>query len=176
MALAPFLYPIVDSGFFFEFTLQAVVKQQQASDYLLTIRYSLTNIQAFSFQIPINISYQVYLDCEQGSDFTHTTNRLLSSDHVVDVQTNAIMRGYGADHHVGFQPAETKAFVIVFKPTKMDFQTIDISFPMKRVEADYGLYWLRYDVQTRQLLEQYCERTYPVRKTPTLPSVSKKRS
>jgi hypothetical protein len=166
MAIATFLYPIVDSGFFFELSLKEFITEKRPNDRQLKIKYSLTNIHAFPFQIPIAIAYQVHLDYRQPGDFTHTMNRSISSDHVIDLQSGTAMYGYGDDHHVVFHPGELREFLILFKPTSIDFQSLDISFFMKPPDHDYGLYWLRYDLKSERVIERYCERTYPQRIAP----------
>ncbi len=160
MALATFLYPIVDSGYFFALELLEAIKEKSPGNVSLKIRYSMRNTQSFPFQIPIKIAHYAYLDCSQEGDFEQNVSQSVHSDRVVDLQSNTMMYGYGDDHYVVFQPNEKKEFLILFAPSETDFETFDIDFFMKPDDDDYGQYRLRYDFQSGRVIKRYCLRKY----------------
>jgi hypothetical protein len=163
MALATFLYPIVDSGYFFTLALLEVTKEKNPGNIFLKFRYSMRNTQSFLFQIPIKISHCAYRDCKQEGNFERNINQSLYSDRVIDLQSNRVMYGYGDDHYVVFQPNEEREFLVLFIPSETDFETFDIDFFMKPDDDDYGQYRLRYDFQSGQIIKRYCLRKYQKR-------------
>lgn len=62
MSLIKFMYPISDSGIYFEFELVEITKEVIQNEVSLRIKYSLKDIESKRFKIPITISECVYLD------------------------------------------------------------------------------------------------------------------
>jgi hypothetical protein len=166
MALEKFLYPIVDSGYFFGFELLDVTKDTMPEPFSLNFKYRLTNLYPMRFQIPIHISHVAYLNCMADYDFEHDPSTRIRSDRVVDVQSNNVMYGYGDDHHVLFEPNEQKEFSVLFKATGTDFETFDTEFFMQPLDGEYGRYRLRYDFKRGQIIQRYCLRKYKVEMKP----------
>ncbi|MBL8078380.1 MAG: hypothetical protein JNM55_10500 [Anaerolineales bacterium] len=162
MTITKFLYPIVDSGYFFTFELLEVIKEISTESFALKFRYSLANNYSIRFQIPIHISHSAHLNCSVEEDFESDKSPRVYSDRVMDVQNNKIMHGYGDDHHVKYEEHEKKEFLVLFKPTNTNFATFDTEFFMKPDDDEYGLYRLRYDFRSGQITRRYCLKQYPV--------------
>jgi hypothetical protein len=150
------LYPISDSGYDFIFNLVEAAKASTAAGVQLKVKYSLTNNHKLRFQIPIDISHSVHLDCMRDEDFgDRKTDVRTYSDRVVDLKKNVMMFGYGDDHHVTFEPGETREFLIMFQPVKADFKTFDIELRIKPDQEECGEYRLRYDFGKHKVTKRF---------------------
>ena len=163
MAIIRFLYPIVDSGYFFDFELLEVIKERTPDSFALKFRYRLTNKNSIRMQIPIHISHAAYLNCRAEADFKEDKTPAIRSDRVLDLQSNKTMYGYGDDHFVTFEPNEHKEFLVLFEPSAVDFDTFDTEFFMKPDGEEYGLYRLRYEFKSGSVIQRYCLATYQER-------------
>jgi hypothetical protein len=166
VAITRFLYPIVDSGYFFDSELLDVIKEDSRESFSLKLKYRLTNNYPIRLQIPIKISQFAYLNCTAENDFASDESSEICSDCVMDLQNNHEMYGYGDDHYVIFEPSEKKEFLVLFQASEQDFQTFDTEFFMKPDDDEYGLYRLRYDFSRGQIIKRYCLRKYTVNMKP----------
>ena len=166
MTITRFLYPIVDSGYFFDFELLEVIKEDSPESFSLKFKYRLTNEYPIPLQIPIKISQFAYPNCTAENDFAGDETPEIYSDCVLDLQNNHKMYGYGDDHYVTFEPNEKKEFLVLFQPSDRDFHTFDTEFFMKPDDDEYGLYRLRYDFSRGQIVKRYCLRKYAVSMKP----------
>jgi hypothetical protein len=156
MSKAKFLYPISDSGYDFVFDLLEARKEPVKDGIQLKIKYSLNNNHRSRFQIPIDIAHLVHLDCKRDENFEYEEDDVrIHSDRVLNLTTKTIMFGYGDDHHVAFDPGETREFLIIFPPVKKDFRTFDIEFLMKPDNDDRGEYRLRYDIEKGEVIKRF---------------------
>jgi len=159
--LGTFFTPIVDSGYFFEHGVIDLLKVRTPDGVALRIKYRLKNPYSRILQIPIPIAHFAFLNCTQEGDFDKNTRERVYSDRVVNLHEDQVMYGYGDDHHIVFHAGEQKEFLIMFQAAANDFDTFDIEYFMRPIDAVYGLYRLRYDFTRGAFTKRYCIRTYP---------------
>ena len=166
MVLTKFLYPIVDSGYFFDFELLEMIKVDSAETFSLKFKYRLTNNYSIRLQIPIMIAHIAHLDCTTGNDFDRDETPKIYGEHVADLQDGRDMYGYSDDHYVVFEPGAQREFLVFFGPSETDFDTVDLEFFMKPGDDEYGKYRLRYDFKSGRMINRFCLRKYDVKMRP----------
>ena len=138
-------YRISDSNVFFDLKVQDLVKESHGKDVQLKMIYSLTNTGSERIQIPAQITHFAYLKEGRSDNQDNKRTIRIFSDKVTDVKTGKIMMGYGDDHHVVFEPEESREFIVHFQPAKIEFDGVDLEFYVKPGNRKFGPYLLTYD-------------------------------
>ncbi len=150
-----YLYPISDSGLFFQKTIHKVSFVEEG----IIISFSLYNRYPDQFEIPISINDEMIIHRKSNDDPTKVHKKSVFSEYVVNDETNKKMYGYGDDHYAVFQQYETKDFSVFFR-TDQKIDVIDLSESMLPEKKPYGNYRIRISVKENKLDSIYLKKKY----------------
>ena len=157
-----FLFQIVDSGYFFSFTLKKFSVLPGTKGSKITLEYDLSNRYDETFMVPIDISQAITLNCSHVTGFEDDPCEQTWSRRVFEVSTRKAMYGHSNDHYIRFNAKDTKSFLVEFQPVEFSVAMIDIELLLLPENYDYGKYRLRYNVNKNFITGLYCISKIPL--------------